>query len=346
MKSIKEKIISKQIIECEALNNLNNSISVYIKTIQEKKEYYINITISKKIFKYEEILTNNNVPLDIYFILHITPNFPINRPRLFCLTSLRAINLNLCDAKDLLNLVLKSDKWDNRISAKDIILRIPDFLNDFYQKNKGIYFIGEYDLDFVYDYKILSKIPYTYLNEVDQIINEKTSLTERRLLMITDLFFLIFTFERGVFSYYNNLKLIFWASIKSIFGMKNTDNLFQFEFSKTENQRIFLFFKTQQGTKIMDLVLENLRCMGIDYSINKKPSDVIEKEITEKNTAKNESKLLPKFEILDKNDNKNQENSENNQESKIDEENKENKIDEENKENKIDEENNINNENK
>ena len=346
MKSIKEKIISNQIIECEALNNLNNSISVYIKTIQEKKEYYINITISKKIFKYEEILTNNNVPLDIYFILHITPNFPINRPRLFCLTSLRAINLNLCDAKDLLNLVLKSDKWDNRISAKDIILRIPDFLNDFYQKNKGIYFIGEYDLDFVYDYKILSKIPYTYLNEVDQIINEKTSLTERRLLMITDLFFLIFTFERGVFSYYNNLKLIFWASIKSIFGMKNTDNLFQFEFSKTENQRIFLFFKTQQGTKIMDLVLENLRCMGIDYSINKKPSDVIEKEITEKNTAKNESKLLPKFDILDKIDNKNQENSENNQESKIDEENKENKIDEENKENKIDEENNINNENK
>ena len=346
MKSIKEKIISNQIIECEALNNLNNSISVYIKTIQEKKEYYINITISKKIFKYEEILTNNNVPLDIYFILHITPNFPINRPRLFCLTSLRAINLNLCDAKDLLNLVLKSDKWDNRISAKDIILRIPDFLNDFYQKNQGIYFIGEYDLDFVYDYKILSKIPYTYLNEVDQIINEKTSLTERRLLMITDLFFLIFTFERGVFSYYNNLKLIFWASIKSIFGMKNTDNLFQFEFSKTENQRIFLFFKTQQGTKIMDLVLENLRCMGIDYSINKKPSDVIEKEITEKNTAKNESKLLPKFEILDKNDNKNQDNSENNQESKIDEENKENKIDEENKENKIDEENNINNENK
>ena len=45
-----------------------------------------------------------------------------------------------------------------------------------------------------------------------------TVFTERRLLMITDLFFLIFTFERGVFSYYNNLKLIFWASIKSIFS--------------------------------------------------------------------------------------------------------------------------------
>ena len=336
MKKIKEKIIANQIKDCEALNNLNNNISVYIKTIQEKKEYYINITISKKIFKYDEILTNNNIPLDIYFILHITPNFPINRPRLFCLTSLRPINLNICDAKDILNLVLESDKWDNKISAKDIIIKLPDFLNNFYEKSRGLYFIGKYDLDFEYDYKILKTIPYSYFSEVDQIINEKTSLTEKRLLMITDLFFLIFSFQYGVLSYYSNIKLVFWASIKSIFGMKNTDNLFQFEFSKTEDHRIFLFFKTQQGAKIMDIVLENLRNMGIDYSINKKSSNVIEKEMIEKNSAQNESKLLPKFEILDKNENNNQENIE---------ENKENKLDEEDKvDNNID--NDANNENK
>ena len=336
MKTIKEKIIANQIKDCEALNNLNNNISVYIKTIQDKKEYYINITISKKIFKYDEILTNNNIPLDIYFILHITPNFPINRPRLFCLTSLRPINLNICDAKDILNLVLESDKWDNKISAKDIIIKLPDFLNNFYEKSRGLYFIGKYDLDFEYDYKILKTIPYSYFSEVDQIINEKTSLTEKRLLMITDLFFLIFSFQYGVLSYYSNIKLVFWASIKSIFGMKNTDNLFQFEFSKTEDHRIFLFFKTQQGAKIMDIVLENLRNMGIDYSINKKSSNVIEKEMIEKNSAQNESKLLPKFEILDKNENNNQENIE---------ENKENKLDEEDKvDNNID--NDANNENK
>ena len=328
MKSIKEKIILNQIKDCEALNNLNNNISVYIKTIQDKKEYYINITISKKIFKYDEILTNNNIPLDIHFILHITPNFPINRPRLFCLTSLRPINLNLCDAKDLLNLVIESEKWDNKISAKDIIIRIPDFLNNFYEKSRGLYFIGRYDLDFEYDYKILSKIPYTYFSEIEQIINEKTSLTEKRLLMITDLFFLIFSFQYGVLSYYSSMKLVFWASIKSIFGMKNTDNLFQFEFSKTEDKRMFLYFKTQQGTKIMDIVLENLRSMGIDYSINKKPANLIEKEMIEKNTAQNESKLLPKFEVLDKNDNNNQENQENQEQIE---------------ENKIDEDNNINN---
>jgi len=320
MKSIKEKIILNQITACEFLNNENNNISVFVQQIQAKKEYYINITLSKKIFKYDEILTNNSIPLDIYFILHLTPNYPISAPKLFCITSLRPINLNLCDAKDILYLVLEKEKWDNKISAKDIILKLPDFLNNFYEKNRGIFFIGRYHLNMEYDYKILSKIPYTYLNEIDQVINEKANLIEKRILLITDLFFLIFSFERGIFSYYNNVKLIFWASIKSIFGMKNTEKMFQFEFSKTEKQRIFLFFKTQNGNKIMDIVLENLRNMGIDYSINKKPTDIIDQEMKEKNKAKNESKLLPKIEVLDddkKEDNK-EENFDNNNENNID----------------------------
>ncbi len=341
---MRENVILNQIKDCEKLNKVNNNISVYIKTIQDKKEYYLNITVSKKVFTSDEILTNNSVPLDIFFILHLTPNYPISAPKLFCITSLRPINLNLCDAKDILYLVLEKEKWDNKISAKDIILKLPDFLNNFYEKNRGIFFIGRYHLNMEYDYKILSKIPYTYLNEIDQVINEKANLIEKRILLITDLFFLIFSFERGIFSYYNNVKLIFWASIKSIFGMKNTEKMFQFEFSKTEKQRIFLFFKTQNGNKIMDIVLENLRNMGIDYSINKKPSNIIEKEMLEKNNAQNESKLLPKFEVLDKNneDNKNQENQENledNKESKIDEEN-------DNKEKQDNIENIQNNENK
>ena len=333
MKSIKEKIILNQISACEFLNNQNNNISVYVQTIQEKKEYYINITLSKKIFsKYEEILTNNSVPLDIYFILHLTPNYPIRAPILFCITSLRPLNLNICDAKDILYLVIDKEKWDNKISAKDIILKLPSFLNDFYEKNRGIFFIGKYHLNEEYDYKILSKIPSTYLNEIEQIINEKNSITENRILMITDLFFLIFSFERGIFNYYKNIKLIFWASIKSIFGMKNTEKMFQFEFSKTDKQRIFLYFKTSNGNKIMDIVLENLRNMGIDYSINKKPSNIIEKEMLEKNNAQNESKLLPKFEVLDddnkKENHKKEENLDNN------EENKENNNIENNNENK------------
>ena len=302
MKSIKEKIIQNQLKECELINKENKNISIYVKTIQDKKEYYLNITISKRIFTSEEILMNNLVPLEIYFILHLTPNFPLNPPRLFCITSLSSINVNICDAKDILNLVIQNDNWNNKITAKEIILKIPDFLNNFCEKNKGIFFIGKYDLDLVYDYKILSKIPNTYFNEIEQILNNKNYYSEKRLLMITDLFFLIFSFDYGMISSYSNIKLVFWASIKSIFGMKNTEKMFQFEFSKTENQRIYLFFNTIEGAKIMDIVLENLRKCGIDYSINKaKPGNLIEENKDKNNELKKKAKLLPKLEVLDNN---------------------------------------------
>ena len=302
MKSIKEKIIQNQLKECELINKENKNISIYVKTIQDKKEYYLNITISKRIFTSEEILMNNLVPLEIYFILHLTPNFPLNPPRLFCITSLSSINVNICDAKDILNLVIQNDNWNNKITAKEIILKIPDFLNNFCEKNKGIFFIGKYDLDLVYDYKILCKIPNTYFSEIEQILNDKNYFSEKRLLMITDLFFLIFSFDYGMISSYSNIKLVFWASIKSIFGMKNTEKMFQFEFSKTENQRIFLFFNTIEGAKIMDIVLENLRKCGIDYSINKaKPGNLIEENKDKNNELKKEAKLLPKLEVLDNN---------------------------------------------
>jgi ubiquitin-protein ligase len=302
MKSIKEKIIQNQLKECELINKENKNISIYVKTIQDKKEYYLNITISKRIFTSEEILMNNLVPLDIYFILHLTPNFPLNPPRLFCLTSLSSINVNICDAKDILNLVIEKDNWNNKITAKEIILKIPDFLNNFSEKNKGMFFIGKYDLDLVYDYKILCKIPNTYFSEIEQILNDKNYYSEKRLLMITDLFFLIFSFDYGMISSYSNIRLIFWASIKSIFGMKNTEKMFQFEFSKTENQRIYLFFNTIEGAKIMDIVLENLRKCGIDYSINKaKPGNLIEENKDKNNELKKEAKLLPKLEALENN---------------------------------------------
>ena len=179
MKSIKEKILLTQIKECQELNNENKNIFVCVQTIQDKKEYYLNITISKNVFTSEEILTNNLVPLNIYFILNLTPNFPINPPRLFCLTSLSSINIYICDAKDILNLVIENEKWDNTITAKEIIFKIPKFLNNFVEKKREIFFIGKYYLNCEYDYKLLNKIPHDYFNEIEQIVNERTYSAEK-----------------------------------------------------------------------------------------------------------------------------------------------------------------------
>ena len=66
-------------------------------------------------------------------------------------------------------------------------------------------------MDTQYDYKILEKIPNIYFNEIEQIINERTNYSEQRLLIITDLFFLIFSFESGYLSSYNNINLVFFG---------------------------------------------------------------------------------------------------------------------------------------
>ena len=81
--------------------------------------------------------------------------------------------------------------------------------------------------------------------------------------------------------------------------------------------------------------------MGIDNTINKKAPNLIEQEMIEKNTAQNESKLLPKIEVLDNNsdDKKREENLEENKENKLDDENN-------NKENLDANNNEENNENK
>ena len=51
--------------------------------------------------------------------------------------------------------------------------------------------------------------------------------------------------------------------------MKNDNNNFEFEFSKNFNDRIYLHLITNEGGKIVNIVLYILKERGIDYKINK-----------------------------------------------------------------------------
>ena len=52
--------------------------------------------------------------------------------------------------------------------------------------------------------------------------------------------------------------------------MQKNENCFEFEFSKSLEQRIFLSLITKDGEKIMDLVLFILKNKGINYITNNK----------------------------------------------------------------------------
>ena len=267
MKPLKLDNINKNIKACLSLNKeQKNLFFLYSKQINDE-QYLLNINIKKEYFisKNEK---NQNINNDILFVLHITHNFPTNPPRLFCLTSLSYLGIEICDGKDILEEVL-CKKWENQVTLKEIILELPKFMKRIlkYKNNKLIF--GKFILEYEYEYNMLTKIPHHYFNFVDEVINKKTKMTEKRLIMITNLFFLVFEYKEGYFSY-KDIKLLFWASIMSIYGMQKNENCFEFEFSKTLEQRIFLSLITKDGENIMELVLFILKNKGINYIANNK----------------------------------------------------------------------------
>ena len=314
MKSLKHSYIQNNLKSCMSINKEQKFISLFSKQISED-EYFINININKNYFK-SKIENKRDIDTDLLFVLHLTHNFPTNSPRLFCLTSLSHIGIELCDGKDILEEIL-GKKWKNQVTSRDIILEIPKYIQQCLENKYNKLFVGKYILEYEYDYNMLSKVPNHYFNFVEQIINKKSGKTEKRLLMITSLFFLLFEYKIGYFNY-NEVKLVFWASIKSIYGINHDESTFDFEFSKTLKERIYINLITKEGEKIMNIVLYILKERGIDYMM------------INRGKSFNKSNILPGFDMVHNDENIKNENINNNNLN----------------DNIINENNNINNKNK
>ena len=297
MKSfIKDKsdYIEKTISSCTALSKTQNFLLIY-STKSNNDEYYLNIIFQKGYFQ-NKPENKRNIDNDLLFILHLIHNFPINPPKLFCLSSLSHIGIELCDGKDILEEVLLK-KWNSKLLATEIVTKIPLFIDKILKIEQNELFIGKYWLNYEYDYNFLLKVPHQYFNKTEQIINKKLKISEKRFLMITSLFFLLFAYEVGYFNY-NNLKLILWGSLFSIYGIKRNELNLEFEFNKNQNYRIKLTLKTNEGEKIKNIVLYILKVRGVDY--------LIEENKKEKNKLINaeQNNQIKEEENNNKNDNK------------------------------------------
>ena len=274
-KKDKSDYIQKNITSCIIFSKQQKYLLIY-STPSNNDEYYLNIIFKKGYFK-KKTENKRNIDNDLLFILHLVHNFPINPPKLFCLTSLSHIGIELCDGKNILENII-STEWNSKVQVIDIIIKIPEFIENILQKENNELFLGKYLLNDEYDYNLLLKVPHQYFNKVEQIINKKAKLTEKRFLMITSLFFLLFSYEVGYFNYIN-LKLIFWGSLFSIYGIKRNELILEFEFSKNKTQRINLSLRTNEGEKIKNILLYILKVRGVDYLIeeakkkNKLPND-------------------------------------------------------------------------
>ena len=294
MKSFKKDkldYINQSITSCINLSKEKKFLLIY-STQNNKNEYYINIIFQKGFFL-NDLSNKRNIDNDLLFILHLVHNFPMNAPKLFCLSSLSHIGIELCDGKDILENILLTS-WNSKINLTEIILKIAVFINKLLKLENIELFIGKYSLNYEYDYNLLVKVPHQYFNKVEQIINEKKKLIEKRFLMITSLFFLLFSYEVGYFNY-NNLKLIFWGSLFSIYGIKRKENVLEFELNKNRNEKIKLSLITNEGQKIKNILLYILKVRGVDYLIeDNKNNKNINKDIDNQqlNEQNNENKNI------------------------------------------------------
>ena len=294
MKSIKKDkldYINQSITSCINLSKEKKFLLIY-STQNNKNEYYINIIFQKGFFL-NDLSNKRNIDNDLLFILHLVHNFPMNAPKLFCLSSLSHIGIELCDGKDILENILLTS-WNSKINLTEIILKIAVFINKLLKLENVELFIGKYSLNYEYDYNLLVKVPHQYFNKVEQIINEKKKLIEKRFLMITSLFFLLFSYEVGYFNY-NNLKLIFWGSLFSIYGIKRKENVLEFELNKNRNEKIKLSLISNEGQKIKNILLYILKVRGVDYLIeDNKNNKNINKDIDNQqlNEQNNENKNI------------------------------------------------------
>jgi ubiquitin-protein ligase len=300
-KKDKSDYIKKSITSCLNLSKEKKFLLIY-STQNNNDEYYLNIIFQKGFFPNDKEY-KRNIDNDLLFILHLVHNFPMNAPKLFCLSSLSHIGIELCDGKDILENVLLM-KWNSKIDITDVILKIPFFIEKLLKSENIELFIGEYTLNYEYDYNLLLKVPHQYFNKVEQIINKKMKLTEKRFLMITSLFFMLFSYEVGYFNY-NNLKLIFWGSLFSIYGIKRNELLLEFELNKNKNQKIKLTLKTNEAQKIKNILLYILKVRGVDYLIEETKNKDNQPQNPQNEQRSENEDTINKNDIDNKNENEN-----------------------------------------
>ena len=261
MKTIQEKQIEEEI---RSLSKNNSLIPTTIKKIK-RNDYYITVTISPT------LLSSSPRPIkqEVYFLLHIDQTYPFNPPKLYCLTSFSYPSIS--DGRDLFEEVI-NEPWSNQYLLVEIINSIPKFILDFMNnlEKKKLQLCGQYYLDGKYDYEIISKLP-VYFQKIQEryTINGNKEVQESRYLMISDIFFVLFDYE---FLNKNNLKLIFWSNIKSLVGMREfveTDTC-EFTWRIKKNRTYSMKIDTIEGDRIINLLIDNLKKFGIEYSITTK----------------------------------------------------------------------------
>ena len=259
--------------ELKILNSLDKSFTIK----PEKKSdgnIDLNITIEKSIFSNKYIQINE----DLKFLLYIKKNFPIGNPHLYCLSQ-----IFFQDIRDILPDLLNKRWGKNQkyYHIKTIIEKIPSFINNYIEsnysqdnnnKNKN-QIKGKFHLDQIYQNRHLMLFPHLFFDNVyEKVFFENSELysDEGRKLYICEGYFLLFI-ETSIFDN-ENLKLIFFAAIKSLVHIKHytESDIVEFTWKIKGGKNNLMRIRTKDAGNIVKIITEILKKKKIKHQITNK----------------------------------------------------------------------------
>ena len=314
----------------------------------------------------QDILNKEISEMSIEFQLIIDTNSLKLMPKLYCVSPF--CYPHFADGRDLFNELRSSKNPQKNYWLENLLSDILEFIKINYERG-GLSFFGNYYLGTKYDLRLLQKGCETILNVRENLVINGKSLKINRVLVLSDVYFLLFEQEKW---YKNNLTLLFWSSISNIQKIQKVKDsrTIILQWTQKEKETYPMSLTLPQRDIFIENLLEKMHHFGMVYDVTKMDNTNKNKNIDKKKLKKiddiSESqnvKLINDYNRQDLEKNKNNEEEEEEEEYEEGEEEEDDEEEDEhnkdkdkdkknviidvkkdNKEKNIDNENNNNNE--
>ena len=213
----------------------------------------------------EEILNKEISEMSIEFQLILDTNTLKLVPKLYCLSAY--CFPHFADGRDLFNELRSSKNQKQNLSLSNLLSDILEFIKINYE-NGGLYFFGNYYLGTKYSLRLLQKGCENILNVKENLVLNGKSLKLNRVLVISDVYFLLFEQEKW---YKNNLNLLFWSSISNIEKIQKVkDNkTIILQWIQKEKETYPMTLTLQHREAFIQNLLEKMHHFGMVYDVIK-----------------------------------------------------------------------------
>ena len=286
----------------------------------------------------QDIINKDISEMSIEFQLIIDTNSLKLMPKLYCLSPF--CYPHFADGRDLFNELRSSKNPQKNYWLENLLSDILEFIKINFEKG-GLCFFGNYYLGTKYDLRLLQKGCETILNVRENLVINGKSLKINRVLVLSDVYFLLFEQEKW---YKNNLSLLFWSSISNIQKIQKVKDsrTIILQWTQKEKETYPMSLTLPQRDIFIENLLEKMHHFGMVYDVTKLDKNNNKNKISIKKKLKSQDdisesqnvKLINDYNRQDLQKNKNNEEEEEEEEYEEGEEEEDDEEEDENNKNK------------